>query len=351
MPRTNFRTRRLLAVSFLLAAPTVACAHDPAAEMATAAERFLQALDAQQREKAVFELSADERQNWHFVPDRAIRPGGTRRGLTLKQMSAHQRALAHSLVAAGLSHKGYLTAMTITSLEQVLHDLENQSPMRDPELYYLTIFGEPGPENSWGWRFEGHHLSVNVTIVEGRLFSVTPTFFGSNPAVVKQGPRRGLWTLADEEQLGRRLVRSLSAEQRQAAILTDEAPRDIITGDQRAVDRGVFTPPKGIAADDLTAEQRQVLRQLVRAYAEKFRPEIVDQVAERSGLFDMSEMHFAWAGGLEPGEGHYYRVQAPKFLIEYDNTQNNANHVHAVWRDFDGDFGVDLLRQHYQEEH
>jgi hypothetical protein len=218
-------------------------------------------------------------------------------------------------------------------------------------LYYVTLFGEPASDGTWGWRFEGHHLSVNFTIVQGKLYSVTPTFFGANPAVVKEGPRKGLQTLKVEEQLARELVTSLSPDQRQTAILSNEAPEDIITSDDREVERGTFTRAPGIGASELNDEQREILVHLIRAYAEKFRPEIVEQIAQRSGLFDLSQTHFAWAGGLEPGQGHYYRVQTPTFLFEYDNTQNNANHVHAVWRDFDGDFGADLLREHYEEAH
>jgi hypothetical protein len=241
--------------------------------------------------------------------------------------------------------------LTITSLEQILHDLEQANPIRNPELYYVTIFGKPGDPRAWGWRFEGHHLSINFTIVKRKLFSATPSFFGSNPAVVKQGARKGLWTLRDEEQLGRDLVTSLSVEQKKAAILSDTAPDDVITSEQRTVDKGVFTPAQGVVYHDLNAEQQEVLLRLVKVFAEKYRPEIVAQINERSRLFDLTDAYFAWAGGLEPGQGHYYRVQTPTFLFEYDNTQNDANHVHAVWRDFEGDFGADLLRKHYDDDH
>jgi hypothetical protein len=344
------RIAAIVAMTITLAT-SVARAHEPGEAMAAAAQRFVASLDDGQRELAVYELAADERHNWHFVPNGAIQPERTRHGLPLNQMNGGQQALAHALVAAGLSHKGYLAAMTVMSLEQVLHELENQSPTRDPTLYYVAIFGAPGGDTTWGWRFEGHHLSVNFTIVDGHLFSVTPTFFGTNPATVRQGPRRGLQTLAAEEQLARELVTSLSEEQREQAIISADAPQDIITGDQRSVDRGAFMPTEGIAGSNLNEQQQQQLQTLVRAYAEKFRPEIVDEIAARTDLFNTSAMHFAWAGGTEAGEGHYYRVQTEKFLFEYDNTQNNANHVHAVWRDFDGDFGVDLLREHYDESH
>ena len=351
MKRVSQRYWHLVVCLCLTTAANLANAHEPAAEMATAAQRFLDALDEKQRKDVVYEMSDEERRNWHFVPDKFIRPDGVRYGLAMETMSAEQKSLAYALVNAGLSHRGYLTAMTIMSLEKILHDLENGNPIRRPELYYVTIFGTPGDEQAWGWRFEGHHLSLNFTIVDGELYSVTPSFFGSNPGIVKEGPRQGLWTLRDEEQMARDLMKSLSDKQRQAATLSDTAPDDILTREERKADRGLFSPGEGVAFVDLDPAQQKALLALVKVYAERFRPEIVDQINARTKLFDLADVRFAWAGGTEAGEGHYYRVQTPKFLFEYDNTQNNANHVHAVWRDFDGDFGDDLLRKHYDEHH
>ncbi|MCA9230790.1 MAG: DUF3500 domain-containing protein [Planctomycetales bacterium] len=319
-------------------------------EMAMAAERLLNSLDEGQRGKAVFEVISEERQNWHFLPDSGIKPDGLRKGLPIKDMTEEQRILAHALVSTGLSHKGYLTAMTILSLEKILRDLEGNQ-IRDPELYYLSVFGKPGDAKAWGWRFEGHHLSINVSIVDGKLVAVTPSFFGSNPAHVSDGPRQGLRTLSGEESLARELVKSLSEEQQTAAVLSDEAPKDILTMESRKVSADAFTPPQGIAGKQLNDSQRELLLALVQVYAQRFRPEFVTQIAARSDLFDVDAMHFAWAGGLQEGEGHYYRIQTRQFLIEYDNTQNGANHVHSVWRDFEGDFGADLLRQHYETDH
>ena len=181
--------------------------------------------------------------------------------------------------------------------------------------------------------------------------AVTPSFFGSNPANVSQGPRQGLRTFAAEELLARELVKSLSDEQRMAAVLNDVAPNDILTRESRKVNADKFTPPQGIAGKQLSDAQRELLLALVQVYAQRFRPEFVAQIDARSDLFNVDAMHFAWAGGLQEGEGHYYRIQTPQFLIEYDNTQNNANHVHAVWRDFDGDFGAGLIAEHYEEHH
>jgi len=341
----------LLVFALVLPTATASLAGNPVEEMALAAERLLNSMEEKQREKAVYAMSDEQRQNWHFLPDKFIKPDGGRYGLPMTEMSDDQRALTYALVSTGLSHKGFLTTMTVTSLEQVLHVLENNSPIRNPALYYVTIFGKPGDPQAWGWRFEGHHLSINFTIVQGKLVSVTPVFFGANPAEVLQGTRKGLKALGDEEKYGRKLVMSLTEEQKKSAIIADTAPKDIITGEDRKVDASVFMPAKGVAYSDLNEKQQNILLRLVKVYAEKFRPEIVKQIHQRTKLFDLAEVRFAWAGSLEPGEGHYYRVQTPKFLFEYDNTQNDANHVHAVWRDFDGDFGADLLRSHYDVHH
>jgi hypothetical protein len=339
--------------AFLLVIPfaTTVYAHDPALDMAKAADRLLDTLDEQQRSQITYEMLEEERENWHFLPDKFIKPDGMRYGLALEQMSSEQRTLAYALLSTGMSHKGYLDAMTITSLEKVLYDLEENNPIRNPLLYYITIFGKPGDQSDWGWRFEGHHLSINITIVKGHMVSVTPSFFGTNPAIVKQGSRKGLWTLREEELLARDFVQSLTKEQQEIAIFSDKAPDDIVTGEQRSVDPSSFTPAKGIAGTDLNKEQQALLLQLIKVYAEKFRPQLIHQIHNRTNLFDPKEIYFAWAGGLESGQGHYYRIQTPKFLFEYDNTQNNFNHVHAVWRDFEGDFGVDLLKKHYVEHH
>ena len=324
---------------------------DPAGEMAKAAERFLASLDAEQTSKARFAFKSGKRQFWHYVPDRSIRPDRRRSGLPIGQMTPRQRAFAHALLRSSLSQKAYRQSVTIIALESVLHDLENKNPKRDPKLYYVSIFGEPSPRDTWAWRFEGHHLSINVTLVNGKLISVTPSFYGANPAHVKAGPLEGTRALAAEEDLARRLVQSLSDEQKKQAIIAVKAPRDIITRQKRNVNKDAFLPAQGIRFERLTGDQQAMLRQLVDEYVSKYRPAIIAQIDKRRKIFDGKEMVFAWAGGLQPGQGHYYRVQTPTFLFEYDNTQNKANHVHSVWRHFDGDFGADLLRQHYEAAH
>lgn len=313
-------------------------AHTAAEEMSEAARNFLAELTPEQRAKATFDLQGAERSNWNFVPL-------PRRGITFKEMTPGQRLLAHTLLSSALSQRGYLKATNIMSLEEVLRELEHGSgPTRDPELYYVSIFGKPDAAGTWGWRVEGHHLSLNFVVAGTNGIAVTPSFFGSNPAEVRQGPRTGLRVLGAEEDLGRQLVKSLNDEQRRLAIYTNVAPREIITGNRR---QAAALNPEGIPAAKLNEAQRDLLRRIIEEYVRRYRPELADadlQKIEQSGA---GKLCFAWAGGVEPGEGHYYRVQGPTFLMEFDNTQNNANHIHTVWRDFEHDFGEDLLREHY----
>ena len=331
----------LLAFVSLLALITNSFAHVAGEEMAAAANKFLDALTPEQRSKATFELRSNERTNWHFIPK-------VRQGLTLKNMTPEQRTLAHALLRSGLSTHGYQKATNIISLEAVLKEIEGADGrmVRDGELYYFSIFGKPDPKGTWGWRVEGHHFSQNFTIVKGELFSGTPSFMGTNPAEVQKGPRKGLRILADDEDLGRALVKALNEEQRKTAIFDAKAPSDIITGPRPKV---LPLETTGIAASKLTGDQAAQLKKLVEAYVTRLRGDLAKTDLEKIEKSGWGKLYFAWAGGVEKGEPHYYRVQGPTFLIEYDNTQNNANHIHAVWRDFDNDFGEDLLRKHYAE--
>ena len=319
-------------------ATTFAHAESPAAEMALAANNFMSALSPGQRAKAVFEFKSEERVNWHFVPM-------PRKGLPFKEMSPAQRHLAHALLNSALSQRGYFKAATIMSLEQVLYDLEKQAAHRDAELYYFSLFGKPGPDG-WGWRVEGHHLSLNFTVRGDIVLAATPSFLGSNPAEVQAGPRQGLRVLAQEEDLGRQLVKSLDDKQRAVAIITTNAPRDVITGDSR---KARALEPAGLPAAQMNASQRDRLKALIWEYIGRTRSEVAETEWTKIQSAGWEKVSFAWAGALDPGQGHYYRVQGPTFLLEYDNTQNNANHIHTVWRDFDNDFGDDTLRQHYEQ--
>jgi len=332
-------------VLFAFALAPVARAHDSVTAMTEAAADFLNALTAEQRVKATYEVSDPERMNWHFIP-KPFEGEDKRGGLPLSEMRPDQRHLAYALLSAGLSHRGYVQALQIMSLEQILWEMEND-PKRNAEMYYLTVFGEPGSEG-WGWRVEGHHLSVNFTIADGQVVSGTPNFYATNPAEVPEGPRKGLRVLADEEDIARSLVQSLSAEQSDSAIVKDKAPRDILTSAQPVVES---LGDAGLAWTKLDDAQRETLQQLIETYVRRLRPDLADADLAKIDKAGRKNIVFAWAGGMEKGQPHYYRVQGPTFLLEYANTQNNANHVHAVWRDFEGDFGRDLLQEHYLTHH
>ena len=318
--------------------------------MSETANAFLASLTAEQRAKATFPMEDERRFFWHYVPSPDIekRYGHPRWGLTLREMSPPQKHLASALLSAGLSRTGYIKATTIMSLEDVLRVMEGDSgERRDPDKYHFSIFGQPSEKGVWGYRVEGHHVSLHLTIVHGQVAG-SPTFFGANPALVKQGPRRGLRALAREEDLARDLLASLSPEQKQAAIVSPTAYKDILTAaDRKAALEG---QPSGLSAAKLNARQRELLQTLVAEYAGNMPAEIAEarmKQLQQAG----NNIFFAWAGTVERGGPHYYRVQTPKFLIEYDNTQNEANHIHSVWRDFGGDFGLDLLKAHYRSSH
>jgi hypothetical protein len=326
----------LLALPFL---PLPCRAHSPAEEMAEGARNFLAALTPEQRAKAVYEFKDDERLNWDFVPH-------ARNGLTFKEMTPPQRQLAHVLLCSGLSQRGYAKAVTIMTLDQILYDLENKSPRRDPEMYYVTIFGKPDGKDPWGWRVEGHHLSVNFAVISEKEITSAPLFFGSNPGEVRDGPRQGLYVLKQEDELGRQLVSLLNDEQKSTAIFSNTAPREIITGKSH---KATPLSPEGLPAGKMTSEQQKLLQQLVSEYAHRLRQELAENDLKRIETAGWAHVHFAWAGGTAQGQGHYYRVQGPTFLLEFDNTQDNANHIHSVWRDLENDFGGDLLRRHYEQ--
>ncbi len=316
-------------------------AHETAADMAAAASRFLESLTPESRQQATYPLTDEERENWHFVPKR-------RNGLPFKQMSPQQQELTKALLRTGLSAHGMARAEAIVSMETVLRELENGASWRDPELYFVTIFGTPAKDKSWGWRFEGHHVSFNFTIVDGRHVFFAPSFLGANPAEVRGGPREGERILGEEDDLGRAFVKSLDDTQRAVAVFADRAPRDIITGAKRRVEP---LSPIGVAYADLSPAQREKLMELVRLYVGRWRPELVDETLAEIESAGLDRIAFAWAGGFERGIGNYYRIQGPTFLIEFDNTQNGANHIHTTFREFKDDFGRDLLREHYEEAH
>ena len=345
-------TRTPLALALLLSllvVPTGARESDVARDMREAAARFLATLDEGQRTRATFEFGSDERLNWHFIPRE-------RKGLPFYAMTDAQRTAASALLRAGLSARGVERADRIRDLEDALRIVEKEKalvpeqdarPRRDRDRYFFTVFGTPAADKPWGWRYEGHHISQNWTIVDGAAVATSPQFFGSNPAEVREGPLKGLRVLAAEEDLARTFLASLDADQKTAAIVSPEAPKDIISMASRQ--QGPIDD-QGVTWTKLTAGQRQLLTRVIEEYAFAQARRIGEERMTRVRKAPDS-IRFAWLGSTEKGGLHYYRVQGAEFLIEYDNTQNNGNHIHSVWRDFKGDFGRDLLAEHYKRDH
>lgn len=295
-------------------------------------------LDSKQRESAVMAFEHSARTTWSYVP-------GVRKGIPLKVLGDRQKMSALRLLQASVSESGYKKVDAIRrEIEDVLRELEGNSG-RDPELYYVSIFGEPGHGGVWAWRFEGHHVSLNFTFVDGRMVATSPQFLGSNPAEVRSGPRKGTRVLAKEEDLARRLLTALDDQQRNVAIIASTAPADIVTSNQRQTS---ILEATGLEVSRMTDRQRAMLQELVQVYSSVQLPEQAKARLSKIDKAGWGRVRFAWMGSIEPGAGHYYRIQGPTFLIEYDNTQNNANHVHTVWRDFSGDFGRDALKEHYR---
>lgn len=339
----------LLCTSILAFSALQVRAHEAGKQMAEVANLFLSVLTPEQKAKATFKFDDEERINWHFIPRE-------RKGLPLKEMTPQQELLAHALLNTGLGFRGAAKAVTIMSLEEVLWQMEGaKAPdeagkaavraKRDPEQYFVSIFGTPEMKGTWGWRIEGHHLSLNFTIKDGQLLRASPTFFGTNPGEVRQGNLMGLRVLGKEEDLGRELVKSLNDEQWKKALFDAVAPKEMITAAEKRVSP---LKPDGLSNADMTAEQKAKLKEIITEYTDRVRPEIA---AELWAEIDKSPVFFAWAGGKERGEPHYYRVQGATFLIEYDNVQGEANHPHSVFRSFEGDFGRDILAEHHKEAH
>ena len=294
-------------------------------ETAAVTQAFLAALTPEQRARVQFRFDNPERLNWNFAELNHM-------GLPLKEIPDLQRPVMFRMLVAGLGTRGRIKAQTIMELETVF--------ARDPELYYLSIFGEPSATGVWGWRLEGHHVSFNVTMDKGKFISASPTFLGANPAVVRDGPLNGVRALPREEDLAREFLWSLNPTQRQTAIIDAISPDEIITGNSR---QAQALTPVGLPASALNPRQKERLFALIKEYAERTTGENAMAVMTALTKLDLDQMHFAWAGSEDPGQPHYYRIQTPTFLIEYNNTLDNANHIHSVWRDLKNDFGMDVL--------
>ena len=302
--------------------------------MADAATAFLGSLDEAQKAKADFPFDSEERENWHYIPK-------DRKGISFAELKPEQLALSKKLLRSGMSESGAVKVETIIALESLLAEMEKNPTYRDPGKYAVTIFGEPKAEGTWGWRFEGHHVAVNFTMIDGKSIAGTPTFLGANPGEVKEGRMKGTQPMAKEENLARALAATLK-EAGKAVVYTDKAPDEILTGADRKVSQ---LEQVGISTSDMTKAQQTGLLDLIGEYANRHRREVANEAMGKARK-DFGNIHFGWAGSLEPGKAYYYRIQGKAFLIEAANTQNDANHIHTVWRDFDGDFGRDALGDH-----
>lgn len=318
-----------------------------AQDIEAAAEKFSGLLSAEQKLKAIFPFDVDDRYNFHYFPV------DDHKGIPMDQLNHPQQEAAVALMKTCLDDHTVSTARSIMSLEALLKTLERRAAddhFRDPGKYFFTIFGIPAKNTTWGWRLDGHHVCFSFSVKDNKLVSGTPGFLGSNPAVVQDGTNKGMELLKDEKNLAFNLLNSFSAEQKKKVIFADRAPGDIVTGINR---KAMIDHPVGLSFSEMDASQREKFLALINVYVHRYTKLFADDMLKEIESAGLDKLKFAWAGFTEPGLGkpHYYRIQGPTLIIEYDNTQNNANHVHTVLRDLLHDFGGDLLLEHYKENH
>ncbi len=339
---------------------------DVVKNITSAAQEFLSALTSDQRQTVGFSFAdGDERRDWTFVPKPA------RNGLPLAALDSEQRKLAHALLSASTSMDGYAKAVSVIAMEHVLYaktassSREFADALRDPSRYYVSVFGEPGDASPWGWRMVGHHLSLNFTVVDSRYLTATPSLFGAEPSQAGE-----LQPLALEESAGYELIHALDPAQRQQAVIWHRSPPDFATrtvpeigsierpdelwppepgyrlsDDERQILSYHRDQPKGIPASEFGEAQRRRLTDLLTTFARRFPAGLASAELEAIRTAGLDRLWFAWAGGTEPGQRHYFRVQGPGLLIEHDNTQDNAKHIHSVWRNPDNDFAGRMLER------
>ena len=320
---------------------TVISQPQAATQMAAAARSFLESLTEPQKAKATFEYMDGERMYWYYPPI-------NRHGLALRDMDQNQRGLAMSLLETGLTPRSFEQAKQIMEHEDVLGPLEKEMGMvtfvRDTELYYFTVFGEPGPDAPWGWRTEGHHVSLHFSIWGDNIISVTPFFFGANPAEVRKGPKTSLRILGDREDTAFQLMNSLDQSQLERAVIYDEAPLDILTYNSTKV--SFPFRPQGLPGNAMTGSQKESLLSLITEYVGQVRTDLAEQKLAAIRNEGLDHFHLAWAGPVSKNDAHYYRIHGGNFVVEFDNRQDGANHIHSVWRDIENDFAADVLREH-----
>ena len=319
---------------------TASAIHATAKGMTRAATGFLEALSDEEKTKTVYQYEDGERVFWYYPPM-------NRHGIALRDLDADKRGLAFALMESGLTQKSYEQAKLIIEHETVLGLIEKErgvvSFVRDPELYYFTIFGDPGGDGPWGWRAEGHHISLNFSVWGDRIISMTPFFFGSNPAEVREGPKKGLRILDRREDLAFELMDSLDQGQTSRAVLYRVAPHDILTYNSSAIS---LPAEEGLPASAMNATQQAILRSLVKVYIDQVPSDLAQERMARVEDEGFDDLYWAWGGPTQKGEPVYYRIHGVSYLAEFDNRQNGANHIHSVWRDAKNDFASDVLREH-----
>ncbi len=315
------------------------------AAMVDASRRWLASLDNEQRSKATYHYLDGERIFWYYPPL-------NRHGLPLRDMNENQRRLAMALLATGLTDETNRQARLIIEHEEVLGPLEAESGHptwpRDPELYYWTVFGEPGRAEPWGWRAEGHHLSVHYSVWGDQVIAVTPFFLGANPAEVRKGPKEGLRILSAREDLAIELIGSLDAGQRGKAVIHDKAPWDILGYNSS---KQAIHDEEGLAVREMNGTQQEILMTLIAEYVNGVPAPVAEQRLAAIRDTGLDDFRLVWAGGLDRGRDHYYRIHGGQFIVEFDNIQNEANHIHSVWREVENDFAQDVLRDHHMLYH
>lgn len=332
------RMKNLLGCGLIVFSALAAEAGSVATDMAAAANALLKVLNDSQKQQLMLAFDDVAREDFRYTPR-------DRKGLMVKGLEKHQLEAVNGLLRSALSEKGMLKAQQIRLLEGVLAEMEQRPDYRDPDKYWVSIFGTPGDPKVWAWRFEGHHLSLNYTL-KGEQVAVTPSFFGANPAEVRVGLLSGTRVLAAEEDLARALAVQLLAAGHSKVVFSDQPPAEILSCEESRVKP---LAELGISAASMNEDQRGALIQLIRVYLDRHRSEVAEadwKAIEDAGI---AKIHFGWAGGTKRGDAWYYRIQGPTFLMEAANSQNQANHTHATWRKFDGDFGRDLLGEHYRD--
>lgn len=327
-------TAVLMTMVALLAAQN-AQAPKTALAMSASAKGFLTAISPDQKAQATFKFDDPERLNWHFIPRE-------RKGLPLKSLEGAALKAAHAFIRSGLSEAGYDQTLNVMSLEELLYLLEGgerevRRERRDPGKYYLSVFGEPSDTGTWGWRLEGHHISLNFMIKDGKVVGSTPEFFGANPGTVDAGKGRQIRVLGPEEDIARQVLKLCSPEQQKLCWISKEAPPEVPGA---AAPQAAVAAPVGLPYSQMSEDQKKLIQDLLSEYLKNLPADIEQERRAAINSAGVDKLYFAWYGLSELHEPHHYRVQAPTFVIEYNNTQNNANHVHSMWRNLGGDFGI-----------